>query len=177
MRYGVLAVILFLPGCSRQNRDADIKAIAKLETEWMKDIRAKDLERWVDHYAEDGSMLWPNSPVVTGRDNIRASIKGRIKDPHYALVWQPEKIQTSDRLAYVRGRYMLTRTDRRTQEPVTDQGKYVTVYRKEEDGEWKVIEDIGNSDMPRPIEELLNDSSRKRFRERPLPSHAVPPVD
>ena len=178
MRNGVLVLLLLLPAaCSRQNRDADVKAIAKLEAQWMEDIRARDLERWVDHYAEDGSMLWPNSPVVTGRDNIRASIKGKIKDPNYSLVWQPEKIETSDRMAYVRGKYILTRTERKTQEPVSDQGKYLTIYRKEADGAWKVIEDIGNSDMPRPIGDPLNDSSRRRSPSRLIPSHAAPPAD
>ncbi len=178
MRNGLLVLVLLLPaGCSRQNRDVDVNAIAKLEAQWMKDIRAKDLEKWVSHYAEDGSMLWPNSPVVTGRDNIRASIKGKIKDPNYSLVWQPEKIQTSDRLAYVRGKYILTRTERKTQEPVSDQGKYLTIYRKEADGAWKVVEDIGNSDMPPPVREPLNDSSQRRSPAPPLQGRAVPPVD
>ena len=108
-------------------------------------------------------MLRPNSPPVTGRDNIRAAIKGRLNDPHYSLVWRPEKIETSERLAYVRGTYLITRTDRKTQEPVFDQGKYMTVYRKEPDGAWKVIEDMANSDMPPPRpqhDERPNDLSR-----------------
>jgi uncharacterized protein (TIGR02246 family) len=155
MRYGVLAAACLLAGCSQDNRQTDVKAIQKLEAEWVRDIRAKDLDRWVNHYAEDGSMLLPNSPPVTGKENIRASIQGRLKDPHYSLVWRPEKIETSERLGYVRGTYRITRTDRKTQEPVTDQGKYMTVYRKEPDGSWKVIEDMASSDMPprRPVEE------------------------
>lgn len=155
MRHGVLvAAVCLLAGCSylaeRDMREADIKAIEKLEAQWVKDIRAKDLEKWVDHYAEDGSILLPNSPPVTGKDNLRASIKGRINDPNYSLVWRPEKIEASGRLAYVRGTYIITRTDRKTKEPITDQGKYLTVYRKEPDGSWKVIEDMPSSDMPTP---------------------------
>jgi len=31
-----------------------------------------------------------------------------------------------------------------------DKGKYVTVYRKQPDGKWKVVADIFNSDLPAP---------------------------
>ena len=160
MRYGVFGAVCLLAACSHENRQADIQAIEKLESQWLEDIKARDLEKWVNHYAEDGSILLPNSPPVTGRDNIRAALKGRLADPNWSLVWRPEKIQTSERLGYVRGTYLITRTDRKTKEVITDQGKYVTVYRKEQDGAWKVIEDMASSDMPRPIEEPPNDSSR-----------------
>ena len=34
---------------------------------------------------------------------------------------------------------------------VSDKGKYLTVYKKQPDGNWKVIADIGNSDLQAPI--------------------------
>jgi ketosteroid isomerase-like protein len=34
-----------------------------------------------------------------------------------------------------------------------DRGKSVTVFRKEPDGAWKVVADIGNSDLPTPVPE------------------------
>lgn len=150
-RYGALVgLVSLLAGCSSVpgSREADIKTIEKLEAQWVKDIEEKNLENWVNHYAEDGSLLVPNSPAVTGRDNIRAAIKGRIADPHYSLVWRPMKIEASERLAYVRGVYAITRTDAKTRAPISDQGKYVTVYRKEADGSWKVVQDMASSDLP-----------------------------
>jgi ketosteroid isomerase-like protein len=30
----------------------------------------------------------------------------------------------------------------------TDKGKYVTIWRKQPDGSWKVVEDMFNSDIP-----------------------------
>ena len=90
-------------------------------------------------------------------------IPSRLNDAYWSLVWRPQKIEASHRLAYVRGAYIITRTDRKTRGPVSDQGKYMTVYRKEPDGAWKVIEDMASSDMPPPRpphEEHPNDSSR-----------------
>ena len=44
----------------------------------------------------------------------------------------------------------MTMTDPKAKKPVTDKGKYVTVYKKQADGSWKAVADIMNSDMPLP---------------------------
>jgi hypothetical protein len=45
--------------------------------------------------------------------------------------------------------YEQTFTDPKGQ-PVTDRGKYVSIWRKQADGWWKVVQDIFNSDLPLP---------------------------
>ena len=44
----------------------------------------------------------------------------------------------------------MTMTDPKTKQPVTDHGKYVTIFRKQADGKWKAVEDMISSDMPAP---------------------------
>src|SRR5690242_7065058 len=123
LRYGgLLGLSSLLLGCStfaNNRREADVKAIEELEASWAKDIKAKNLERWVNYYVEYGSILLPNSPPVTGRDNIRAALQARVADPNYSLVFRPSKIEVSDDLAYSQGNYEITRTDRKTREPVS----------------------------------------------------------
>ena len=34
--------------------------------------------------------------------------------------------------------------------PVSDKGKYVTIWVKQQDGKWKVAVDMFNSDLPAP---------------------------
>jgi uncharacterized protein (TIGR02246 family) len=153
LRYGVvLALLCLLAGCSSSmataTRSADVRAIQELEAAWARDIKAKNLEKWVSYYAEDGSILLPHSPPVTGRDNIREALRSRIADPNFSLVFHPSTIEVSENLAYSRGVYEITRTDWRTKAPVTDQGKYVTVYKRQPDGSWKAVQDMASSDMP-----------------------------
>jgi uncharacterized protein (TIGR02246 family) len=148
--------VCLLAGCARyaepDAREADIKALREIEAAWSKDIGAKNLEKWVSYYAEDGSLLLPNSPPVTGRENIRAALEARVADPNFSLTFRPTRIEASEELAYTQGVYAITRTDPRTREAVSDQGKYVTVYKKQADGSWKAVQDMASSDMPRQID-------------------------
>jgi ketosteroid isomerase-like protein len=34
--------------------------------------------------------------------------------------------------------------------PITDKGKYLTVFKKQADGSWKAVADMINSDTPAP---------------------------
>jgi ketosteroid isomerase-like protein len=56
-------------------------------------------------------------------------------------------VAKSGDVAYTYGTYDLSMTgpDGR---PVTDKGKYVTVYKKQADGSWKAAVDTFNSDLP-----------------------------
>jgi len=141
-----------LAGCShyveRDTRAADVAAIEKLEADWVATIQAKDLDKWVTFYAEDGAILIPNAPPVMGRENIRAMLAPVLTDPNYSYTFRPAKIEASGDLAYSRGMYAATRTDRKTKEPVSDQGKYITVYRRQVNGSWKAVQDMASSDLP-----------------------------
>jgi ketosteroid isomerase-like protein len=46
------------------------------------------------------------------------------------------------------GTYSMTTSAPKGKKPVTDKGKYVTVFRKQADGTWKVVADVTNSDLP-----------------------------
>jgi ketosteroid isomerase-like protein len=71
--------------------------------------------------------------------------------PGYALSWQVNKVEASHGgdLAYSMGTYEGTMNDAKGK-PVTDRGKYVTVWEKQPDGKWNVVADIYNSDLPAP---------------------------
>jgi uncharacterized protein (TIGR02246 family) len=133
-------------------RDASIQAIKDTEAAISKTTStAKDFEKAMSFYADDAFVFAPDAPVVTGRDAIRAAMKPGFEDPSFALTGQTTQVEAdkSGELGYAQGAFSVTVTDPKTKKPVTDTGKYVTVYRKQADGSWKVVADIWNSD-PRP---------------------------
>ncbi|MGH8286688.1 MAG: DUF4440 domain-containing protein [Steroidobacteraceae bacterium] len=61
--------------------------------------------------------------------------------PGFAIKWTPEKavVGASGDVGYTTGTYEMTA------EGATERGKYVTVWKKQSDGSWKVVEDIFNA--------------------------------
>jgi hypothetical protein len=74
-----------------------------------------------------------------------------VANPGFAVGWQPTTVEvsTAGDLGYTVGTYESTLQDEHGN-PVTDRGKYVTVWKKQPDGKWKVVADIFNSDLPAP---------------------------
>ena len=100
-------------------------------------------------FAEGAAELAPNTPMAKGKDALRKTWSQMMTSPGFAISWQPTTVEASrgGDLGYSLGTYSLTMHDP-TGKPVTDRGKYVTVWKKQADGTWKVIADIFNSNLP-----------------------------
>jgi len=145
--------LLMLAGCSQappDTRDADARALRDGEAAWNKDWAAKDVERIVAHYADDGNVLVAAMPIFSGKEAIRGGMKQLLSDPNIALSFEATQVEVAKNgeLAYTRGTYSMTMTDPASKKPVTEKGKYITVYRKSADGSWKAIQDMNNADGP-----------------------------
>ena len=77
----------------------------------------------------------PPITLSVSKDAIRAGVKTTFADHNFALSFAPVQVEVarSRDLAYTRGAYRVTSTDPATNRPVTANGKYVIVYRKERD--------------------------------------------
>jgi uncharacterized protein (TIGR02246 family) len=154
----LLVIIGFALACQQapppsppDTRAADEGAIREAEAAWSKAEAAKDVESSLSFFAEDGVSLPPNAPMVTGKEAMRKGLSEAMANPGFALSWQADKVEASrgGDLAYSMGTYQGTMNNAKGK-PVTDHGKYVTVWKKQADGTWKVVADIYNSDLPAP---------------------------
>ena len=104
------------------------------------------------HYTDDASVLIPNMPILTGKDAIRGGLKPMMSDPNFAVTFGATKVDVakSGDLGYTQGPYSMTLSNPKTKAAITEQGKYLTVYRKEADGTWKAVEDTFMADAPPP---------------------------
>ena len=150
------AGFLLLAGCNTApstpavDMSAEKAKIHDLEAAWAKDAAAKDLDKSVANYADDAVLLMPGAPASKTKDAIRASWKGMLDDPNLKISFAPDRIEVSASgdLATTQGSYTMTMTNPKTKKPVEDKGSYVTVYKKQADGNWKAIEDTTNSEGP-----------------------------
>lgn len=109
-----------------------------------------DSELSKSYWAEGASIHAPGTPTVTGVEQI-GEFMGKLEAmPGYHLVWAPTKavVSKSGELGYTVGSYEMTMNGP-DGSPVVEKGTYLTVWVKQ-DGAWKVMEDIFNSDAPAP---------------------------
>jgi uncharacterized protein (TIGR02246 family) len=134
------------------NRERDVKSIRELEDKAREAAKAKDLDRYVSFYADNAVLLWPGTPMVSGHAAIREFMRVFLSMPDFSLSFETAQVKVSRAgdFAYTYGTNKVTLVDPNGKK-MKDSGKYLTVYRKQSDGTWKVVADMGNSDLPAPI--------------------------
>lgn len=148
------ALILALTGCNQlSSHDAAVKALQDLETQWNQDYASRDVDKIMDHYADDAVMIVPGTPVSNGKAAIREGVKPMVADPAMALKFASTRVEVakSGDLAWTQGTYTLTITDPQSKQVINDHGSYITTYRKQPDGVWKAVADIVTSEVPPPM--------------------------
>jgi len=120
-----------------------------LEAEFVKATAEHGLDGFMSYFAEDASELGNGGGIVTGKANIRKSLEPW--GPDVNLTWTPVQadMAASGDLGYTFGNYVFKAKDK-DGHPVVQYGKYATVWKKEKDGSWKVVMDMGNS-SPDPV--------------------------
>jgi ketosteroid isomerase-like protein len=143
--------VCLLSACApRDTHDADVQAIKDTETAWARDAGSKDVEKFLMYYSDDAAVLLPNAPAISGKADIRAALKPMFADANFALQFGSTKVDVakSGDLGYSQGTYSMSVTDANTKASTMDRGKYLTIFKKQADGNWKAIEDMLSSDMP-----------------------------
>lgn len=144
--------VCFCSGCQRETIDTraqDERAIREADAATLKAAQAKDVDGAVANYAEDGSWLPPNAPMVNGKAAIRAGWLKLINSPGFNIDWQIDKLEVSRAgdLGYTIYTYQLALEDPNGN-PIKDHGKDMAIWKKQSDGGWKMIADTFNSDLP-----------------------------
>lgn len=130
-------------------RAADEATLRKLDDEWSKAAAAKDVEKTASFYTDDALVMPPNSPVLKGKDAAREMWKSMFAVPGFGGGWKATTVEVakSGDLGYTTGPYEITETDANGK-PMTDKGKYLAVWKKQADGNWKCVADMFNTDLP-----------------------------
>jgi ketosteroid isomerase-like protein len=142
----VVAGIFVLPGSlfSTSPVKPSAEMLKQLEGEFMKAAAEKGSRGYMSYYADDAVELPNNNPIIQGKTNI-AETMGFLDDKTNHLMWTPvgADISASGDLGYTYGNYEF-------QSPGEDgtttvYGKYTSIWKKQKDGSWKVVLDMGNA--------------------------------
>jgi ketosteroid isomerase-like protein len=143
----VFAGIFILPGkvFSTSPVKATPEMLKQLEGEFMKAAADKGSQGYMSYYA-DNSVEVPNgAALVEGKANIAKGM-GFLDDKNNQLTWTPvgADISISGDLGYTYGNYEFHSKDKDGKATI-EYGKYTSIWKKQADGSWKVVLDMGNA--------------------------------
>lgn len=159
---GGLALLLALglaPGCGgappvptaeeqAARRAQDRESVMQADRDFNDATAREGIEGWVRHFAPDGRQIGPGE-MPTGHDAIRAYM-GPFFDGTRRLTWDPDHAEVSDdgTMGWTTGRYTSALIDSNGVETPRGKGRYVSIWRREAGGPWRLVCDLGNPDPP-----------------------------
>ena len=125
-------------------------AIEAANTKSMAGMLSGDMAAALGSYSESSIMMMPGMPMMNGRAAIETGMKGMMDMMKVnAASFNTQDVMVSGDMAVETGTFSMT-TTMKGGKPMTDNGKYLTVWKHQPDGSWKAIRDINNSDGAPP---------------------------
>jgi ketosteroid isomerase-like protein len=157
MRTGTALLVagcLAMLGCTEQQPAEDTRAsdaVKSADAAFQQAIAGKDLNQIMSFYADDAVLMPAAKPLLTGKAAITNEWKELLAIPAFqnASKLAQVEVSASSDLAYTRGSYE-TRLMGEDGQLVVEPGKWLSVWRKQPDGSWRVAIETYNTDIPPP---------------------------
>lgn len=119
------------------------RAIDQGNAQWSEGWKKGDAAMVAAIFAQDGVMLSPSGKMFKGPDQIRERQKVAMGgvDPGVKVTVTTTKVWLDGDTAYETGKYKYEYTEKG--KPGVDEGQYVTAWKHQKDGSWKLIMDVG----------------------------------
>lgn len=128
-----------------QQQDAVREAIERVNAQFAEAFNRGDVAAAVAVYSEDASILPPGSERITGRGSIRRFWQEAMDSGIRQVTLQTDDLVHDGGMAREIGSAML-RIQQEGGEATMATARYVVVWQRGRDGEWRWAIDIWNSD-------------------------------
>ena len=151
MKYFLLLyVLIFQLACGQlPDTEAEKEKLLQTDIEFAQfSVNQGAAEAFNEYLTEDALQLPAGNNPVQGVNNIYNGMKDN--QSNYTLDWSPRyaEVAKSGELGYTWGTYSLAYKDKNGEEQKS-YGKYLNIWKKQANGNWRVAVDIGN-DSPNP---------------------------
>ena len=146
---GTLPLFLMILGCNQAPMSTDGSVLSARTADWEAALDAKDIDALVMTYTSDARLMPPNGEMASGGDAVRTIFGGMLDAGLSADLVSIEAMASGD-IGYDVGTYVIKDGD-----AVVDNGKFIEIFHRGDDGVWRISTDIWNSDVPvaAPMEE------------------------
>ena len=144
-----LILLVIISSCSDPSVDQEAEAekIMELSREWAKTAQSSDLEKTLSYWAKDAIVMSPGQPATIGHEELRKMLEHSGEIPGFEINWEPKSafVSKSGDMGYAIGVNSVTMQDS-LENKITMFNKSVEIWKKQDDGSWKCVVDIFNSD-------------------------------
>ncbi len=123
----------------------DLAAINAVRDAWAAAFAAGDAAALAALYTNDAARMNPGEPTVSGPAAIQAGFEQMFSEATASNDIRPEMTDVSGDWGFDSGTYTSTVTPKAGGEAMTESGRYLVVLRKQADGSWKIVREMGNS--------------------------------
>jgi ketosteroid isomerase-like protein len=135
---------------SKVDDPATVKAaIAAVYDVYVRGVQTLDAGLWLTNWDENGVKFVPNAPAIVGKEAIANFARSKF------LLFQSRKmtikvdaIDIEGNLALVRGTYLSEDMLKSASAPAITDGWFLTAFKKQADGSWKIFRDCVASRVP-----------------------------
>jgi uncharacterized protein (TIGR02246 family) len=132
------------PGSTGRRSESAREAIPVIYKTMEDAFQEGDAEAIAQAYTEDAEWYVPEAPVIKGRPAIARAWKANVGSGGNRLRIEVAEVEQSGDRAHEVGRFTISGPDG----AVLSAGKYIVIWARQSDGEWKTRRDIFNWDIP-----------------------------
>jgi ketosteroid isomerase-like protein len=139
---------IILASCANEQTTVDRKQeeanLMETSRKWSQSFST---DEYFSFIGEDGIMMAPGQPLLEGHEKIRSVLQEFQALPGFKVTWEPQEalVSKSGDLGYTIDK-MLVNFDDENGGTVNQFQKVLSVWKKNEQGEWKMAVDIWNAD-------------------------------
>lgn len=144
----VVMLITITTNAQQSSREYQSK-IEDLNKEMVKSMLEGNIEKNLSMYTNDAISLPSNEPMREGIAAIRKGTEDMAKTGMKVTSFEPKtlKVIPEGKLITEIGTYKIKLSVPGSDQPIEDQGKYLTIWEKQSDGSLKVKVETWNSDL------------------------------
>lgn len=142
-------------------QSSSARALELAERDFQRATLEKGVDGWNSFFADSGAQLQNTSRIVRGHSAIKSLMGDFLASRTERLIWWPVATEVSEKgdMAYTFGASGVVAADSSGRLGIEGRGTYLTVWRKQRNGSWKVTADMGGQASARALERAADTGS------------------
>ena len=145
------------------NAQSPMEQLELAERDFQRATLERGVEGWNSFFADSGAQLQNTSHIVRGHAPIRELMGDFLASKTDRLIWWPvaTEVSASGDMAYTFGASGVVSADSTGALAIAGRGTYLTVWRRDKSGNWKVSADMGGQASARALERAADTAAAR----------------